>query len=441
MHNLSQLYSGELRGTKHLRLSCNLTEVPPEVFSLAESLEVLDLSGNKISSLPADFARLRKLRIVFFSDNLFTEFPSVLSECKELSMIGFKSNFIERIPENALPETTRWLILTNNKIKELPASIGKCPLLQKVALAGNELKELPSEMMNCRNLELLRISANQLKVLPEWLLDLPKLAWLAFAGNPFSRNEQQQLHLQYISWNEFDLKEQLGEGASGHISKAFWKTENKNVAIKVFKGEVTSDGYPDDEMKACVAAGDHPVLPKLIGEIKDHPQQKQGLIMELIPSHFYNLGLPPSLDTCTRDTFPEGTVFTALQILNIGTAIASGASYLHEKGIMHGDLYAHNMLIDKESTTLFGDFGAASFYNTQDRFAQKIQQLECRAFACLLDDLLAHLRLADIALELTTKLRDLKEELMQTHVTARPLFSEVHSRMASWKEKFSVQSF
>lgn len=439
MHSLSQLYSGELSGTKHLRLSCNLTEVPPEVFSLEESLEVLDLSGNQISSLPADFSRLRKLKIVFFSDNLFTELPAVLSQCRQLSMIGFKSNRIERIPENALPETTRWLILTNNRIKELPTSIGNCQLLQKVALAGNELKELPPEMAQCQNLELLRISANQLAALPEWLLDLPKLAWLAFAGNPFSETKHQENNLHYINWNEFDLKEQLGEGASGHISKAFWRTENKNVAIKVFKGEVTSDGYPDDEMKACVAAGDHPVLPKLIGEIKGHPHQKQGLIMELIPSHFYNLGLPPSLETCSRDTFPEGTVFTTVQILHIGTAIASAAKHLHGRGIMHGDLYAHNTLIDKNSKTLFGDFGAASFYNTQDNFAQKTQQIECRAFACLLDDLLSHLRLTDITLELTTKLRNLKDELIQTSVSARPLFSEVYSRMASWKREFLVQ--
>ena len=30
---------------------------------------------------------------------------------------------------------------------------------------------------------------------------------------------------------------------------------------------------------------------------------------------------------------------------------------------MHGDLYAHNTLIDKDANSLMGDFGAASFYD------------------------------------------------------------------------------
>ena len=220
-------------------------------------------------------------------------------------MIGFKSNQINRIPENALPETTRWLILTNNRIAELPKSIGNCFPLQKVALAGNLLKELPFEMSRCWNLELLRISANQLTALPEWLLDLPKLSWLAFAGNPFSYKKENSNTLQEFDWKEFELFEQLGEGASGNIYRAIWHKQNgnKEVAIKVFKGEVTSDGFPEDELQASIEAGIHPNLILLLGKLKNHPQQKHGLIMELIPPSFYNLGLPPSFDTCTRDTF------------------------------------------------------------------------------------------------------------------------------------------
>jgi len=145
MHTLAQLHSGELKGTKHLRLSCQLEHFPEEIFSLAETLEVLDLSQNLLSELPDDFGRLSKLQIAFFSDNLFSEVPKVLYDCKALSMIGFKSNKIETVPENSLPRSTRWLILTNNKIKKLPASIGNCLPLQKVALAGNQLTELPVE--------------------------------------------------------------------------------------------------------------------------------------------------------------------------------------------------------------------------------------------------------------------------------------------------------
>lgn len=428
MQTLEQLLSGELAGTTHLKLSCDLTEVPHEVFSLSDTLEVLDLSANRISFLPADFGRLHKLRIVFFSDNLFTELPEVLGGCKQLSMIGFKSNSIEYVSEKALPPTTRWLILTNNKIKQLPASIGKCLQLQKVALAGNQLTGLPIEMQNCRNLELLRISANNLAGLPDWLLKLPKLAWLAFAGNPFYQQESAKTApLWEIDWEEFEILEQLGEGASGNIYKCIWKKglSSQDVAIKVYKGEVTSDGFPGDEMAAAIAAGSHPALVNLLGQIKDHPGGKKGLVMDLIPSSYYNLGLPPSLVTCSRDTFPEHTVFRNREILVIARTITSLALHLHKKGLMHGDLYAHNILIDQQTRSLMGDFGAASFYKIDHSNAKRIQQIECRALGCLIDDLLRHPDPSDSENVIATALREIADELMNENKDKRPLFEEV----------------
>ncbi|MEN1436751.1 protein kinase, partial [Pseudomonas aeruginosa] len=46
MHTLQQLRSGELAGATRLDLSCGLREFPREIFELADSLEVLNLSGN-----------------------------------------------------------------------------------------------------------------------------------------------------------------------------------------------------------------------------------------------------------------------------------------------------------------------------------------------------------------------------------------------------------
>lgn len=421
-HTLEQLRSGELKGATRLKLSCGLTEFPPEIFSLADTLELLDLSFNKLSSLPKDFGRLSQLKIAFFSDNLFTELPDILADCKQLDMIGFKSNRIETVSETALPPTTRWLILTNNKIKALPHTIGNCLRLQKVALAGNCLTTLPAEMANCRNMELLRISANQFGELPNWLLQLPKLAWLAFAGNPFSTTQQTVTEPQQLDWNEFEIFEQLGEGASGHIYKAHWLKHNRDVAIKLFKGEVTSDGYPEDEMLACIAGGSHPNLVSLLGKIKNHPQQKQGLVMDLIPPEFYNLGLPPSFVTCSRDTFKDGTTFSSGQIFTIAKAIASAAAHLHERGLMHGDLYAHNVLIDKNTNSLMGDFGAASFYDLSDK---NIQRIEIRAFGCLLDDLLMNLDIQDQDLKLIEVLKNLRTECMNEAHGERPVFGEI----------------
>ena len=391
MQTLTQLQSGVLMGAVSLKLSEGLAHFPEEIFELADTLEILDLSRNQLNELPQDFGRLKKLRIFFCSDNLFTVLPEVLADCPLLDMVGFKANRIETVPARALNPNVRWLILTDNCITELPGEIGHCSRMQKLMLAGNKLRSLPVEMRNCRNLSLLRISANELPNLPEWLLTMPKLSWLAFSGNPFTINPD-ITPLPFINWQELHIHHILGEGASGIIYKGLKQDEleTKDVAVKIFKGAVTSDGLPEDEMNTFMAAGVHPGMVRLIGQVAGHPEGKKGVVMDLINERFYNLGMPPSFDSCTRDVFKDGTTVSIGQVIKIASTIASIAAHLHNKGIMHGDLYAHNTLVDDDGHTLFGDFGAASFYDKTDATtAFAMEQLEVSAFGYLLDDLLS----------------------------------------------------
>lgn len=429
MQTLEQLQSGKLAGCTSIRLSCGLTEFPKELFDLVDSLELLDLSGNQLSALPNDFGRFTKLKIAFFSDNLFTEYPAVLVDCPLLEMVSFKANRIHYISEKAISKNIRWLILTNNKIQQLPKSIGNCYRLQKVALAGNKLSELPDEMTSCKNIELLRISANNIKVLPHWLMRLPKLSWLAYSDNPCSEAQQSNQSLKEISWSDLELKEQLGEGASGIISKAIFKPQQKEVAVKVFKGEVTSDGLPLSEMNACALAGNHTSLVTLLGKIINHPQQKEGLGFELIPKTFKNLGRPPSFISCTRDVFDEGTQFAAKEIFNTLLNTASVLEQLHSKGIMHGDFYAHNLMIDADANVLLGDFGAATLYDLNSIDAILHEQIDVRAFGCLIDDLLMHSN--EIEEKAIKHFSSLKELCFNEIVSERPTFKEIYQKIRS----------
>ncbi len=432
MQTLTQLQNGELSGAVSLKLSEGLTHFPKEIFELAETLEVLDLSHNKLSVLPADFGRLRKLRIFFGSDNLFTVLPEVLADCPLLDIVGFKANSIETIPARALNPNLRWLILTDNCITELPKEIGSCSRMQKLMLAGNHLSSLPQELSHCRNLSLLRISANRLTHLPEWLLSMPKLSWLAFSGNVFSRTyTNNSLHV--VSWQELEIHHKLGEGASGIIYKGLQQHAEgkKDVAIKVFKGAVTSDGLPEDELNAFIAAGAHTGLAQIIGQITNHPEEKKGVVMELIAERFYNLGLPPSFETCTRDVFTKGMSLSENQVLKIAGTIASVAHQLHSKGIMHGDLYAHNTLVDNEGNTLFGDFGAASFYDkSETKTALALERLEVSAFGCLLDDLLT-LCANTQNTKTINKLYTLRDACMASDVPLRPGFQYIDSEITA----------
>ena len=438
MHTLDQLRSGQLHGLKRLDLSAGITEFPRELFALADTLEVLNLSGNALAALPDDLPRLHRLQVLFCSDNQFTKVPAVLGQCPHLSMVGFKANQIRTLPGASLPPQLRWLILTDNQLEELPAEIGHCQQLQKLMLAGNRLTALPETLANCTNLELLRIAANQLTELPAWLLALPRLSWLAYAGNPFAARAEARAvashPINQIDWAELAVEQQLGEGASGVIYRARWTHPGAapaEVAVKLFKGAVTSDGLPHSEMAACISAGPHPNLIAVRGKISRHPAGAEGLVLELIDPSFGNLAGPPSLASCTRDVYATGTEFRLETALRIASGIASAAAHLHAQGIMHGDLYAHNILNTPAGDALLGDFGAACFFASEDTaVATALQQLEVRAFGCLLEELLTHCAEADEAPEAAAAIWDLQQRCVQPKVSARPLFREIVQTLA-----------
>lgn len=450
--HLQQLNAGEFTAAyrasqqqapiTRLQISAQLTEFPAKIFELADSLEVLDLSNNQLSELPDGFECLVNLRILFLTNNDFEKIPAVIARCPKLEMISFKSNRLTQVDENVLPVDTRWLILTENIIESLPDSMGQLHCLQKLALAGNQLTHLPESMANCKNLELARLSANRLTAMPDWLFQLPKLAWLAFSGNDFNRANKtsdnaysSQSSVTSVALEDIQLGELIGEGASGLIYQAHWLIQpqsltgtDNHIAVKIFKGDVTSDGYPQDELDCCLNAGEHDNLIKVVAQLdRSDVKSTLGLVMALIPKSFYNLGLPPSLQTCTRDTFEKNTVFDLKTIANVIHQMAKTLTHLHDKGVSHGDVYAHNTMINDQADMLFGDFGAATnLMSLPESQRSAMERIEVRAFGNLLEDML-QLNEPNTSEEqdLYSRLSQLKNQCMDDDVDQRPNFLSV----------------
>jgi len=421
LDSLEVLRSGALAGARELKLACGLTQFPDEIFGLAETLEVLDLSGNALTQLPHDMGRFTKLEALFCSGNRFERLPPALGDCPVLSQVGFRATGMVEIPAEALPPRLRWLTLTDNRLASLPGALGDRPELQKLMLAGNGLDRLPASLQGAERLELVRLAANRFDVLPVWLAELPSLAWLAWAGNPLD-GELRPEAAPAVSWSCVEVEGLLGEGASGQVHRALWRRSDEAapVALKLFKGAMTSDGLPEREMAACLAAGAHPHLTGALGRLVDHPQQLQGLLMPLLPPQWRVLAGPPSRRSCSRDVYDPALRLELGTALRIARGIGLAAAHLHSRGLLHGDLYGHNVLWDGVAgDAALSDFGAASFLPAQG--AQAYQRLEVRAWGLLLGELLD---LCEVDAPQLAAWRDLQQACTQPDPAARPLLPE-----------------
>ena len=85
---LALLRAGKLAGATRLDLSCGLAEFPPEIHDLADSLEILNLTGNRLSDLPDDLPRVlaelsQKLRLITHQEDALAELRAKAAQEKK----------------------------------------------------------------------------------------------------------------------------------------------------------------------------------------------------------------------------------------------------------------------------------------------------------------------------------------------------------------------
>lgn len=414
--NTSITYNPEL---KKLTVR-NASEFPESILEYAQEVEILDMAYGTLTTLPTSIQQFTEMRVAFFSYNEFQTIPASLTSCPQLKLVGFKSCKIATVSDHAFPEQIKGIILTDNKITSLPASIGTYASLKKLMLTGNYIANLPKELLNCRDLELIRLSVNKLSAFPTWLTELPKLSWYADAGNPYQSNERhEQAHPPLIDWQDIELGEKIGVSASNEVYQAMYK--NQKVAVKLYGAELSTDGLASDDMMACLLAGSHSQIIGAIGQLKNTPGNKPGLVMPMIAAAYRKLGNPPDFATYTRDVYTPTQKYSTSVIVQIAKDIASAMEYCHQRGIMHGDLYAHNILTNEEGQSYLGDFGAASIYTPQTPDGVLREKLDVRAYGRLLEELCQNT--SDEAV--SEDIKKVMKQCLNDTITAIPTFQEI----------------
>ena len=415
--------------------NCNISELPPTI-QYATNLRQLDVSNNPdLQTLPLDLGNCINLEILFASSCPgMKRLPLVLGGMVSITRLGWRSGSLVDINYDGLPPNLQHLILTNNNIQSITdqrvferlVDVRKLMLSHnKISTFGGDEKSLP----RLKNLELLRIAGNKLTSIPNELWSLPKLTWLTISGNPVVAKNSVPPKVPWIKIN--DLKstgEFLGKGASGEVSSYIWKEQK--VAVKTIHG-VTSDGNAEDELSVYGAVGSEGISNKVVGCVALLNGERKAVVMQQLPSNFEDLALPPTIIEITVDrwtNWEENITFSNSFVLNLLYDVARALAFLHDNiGVAHGDVYAHNMKVDRETGHVYLlDFGASYFTGV---YSKKAQSLEVRAFGILIHEMIEKLDPSEIGLG--TQLNVLKHECMGKIPLNRPSFQMLQHRIHS----------
>ncbi|XP_010866098.2 vasorin b [Esox lucius] len=187
-----------------LDLSQNkLAELPDRVFEPLTSLRNLDLSANQITHLSEEsFAGMALLeRLYLYSNHIRTIHPAAFQGLEQLLELKLQGNQLTTLPALAMPRLLL-LDLRFNSISSPGTKDLQTPNLESLKLAGLGLESLDEELMaSLGNLHELDISGNQLTSFPAALRQARGLIYLSLAANPMGPLSLDDL------WNLGELQE------------------------------------------------------------------------------------------------------------------------------------------------------------------------------------------------------------------------------------------
>lgn len=133
-------------------------------------LQELYINGNQIEDLPEFFfAACENLILLNVSSNKLLTLPIMDGNRSQLERLYATNNMLnDRVLDTLVNLTSlRILHLSYNRLTTFPEScISNWPELEELNISGNKLQHLPDNLSNLRNLRVLRVHSNQLQSTP-----------------------------------------------------------------------------------------------------------------------------------------------------------------------------------------------------------------------------------------------------------------------------------
>jgi len=153
---------GNFKVMKTLSLSKNKIAALPDDMGKMTKLENLNLSFNFLQSIPSSFQQLKHLREVNLSHNNFTTFPSALLNLKQMNVLDLANNKIRAIPEEIRGLEATELVLNCNQVSLIAPEVSQCARLRTLRLEENclTLDSIPTSLLAESKVSLLAVEGN-----------------------------------------------------------------------------------------------------------------------------------------------------------------------------------------------------------------------------------------------------------------------------------------
>lgn len=165
----------------------NLTSVPQKISSM-QKLQALNLSNNAITQNFRFLSHLLFLSELRISGNGLTKIPDELSALQNLKILDVSNNHFSNNYAGALNglKNLEWLSLQSNQIATFPAELGQLTKLVHLNFADNKISDGFQSLRVLSNLEQIYLDKNQITSFPETLLQLRRLQMLSLTNNYIS---------------------------------------------------------------------------------------------------------------------------------------------------------------------------------------------------------------------------------------------------------------
>ena len=156
-----------------------------------QSIEVLKVNGNYLTTLPKQISNLKNLTKLYLNNNNFKFLPGEIFYLPQLRELNVSYNRLSSLPESiGCSVCLSSLDASYNHLSYLPESLNRLKNLVTLNLENNQFVKIPFPVFNVKSLETLNLSNNKILHLPKNMLHLENLSCLRLSGNTVKTIEE-----------------------------------------------------------------------------------------------------------------------------------------------------------------------------------------------------------------------------------------------------------